>query len=82
MIDVTFALRLPRPGAPLVHLRAMQLQCGGLRALAQVMEAAPDDVHQLVRAAGARWGDLGDAPWDRIVPAIAGWQAHRRARPR
>lgn len=77
----TFALRLSRSHAPLVHARALQLQCGGLLALQQVLQdeaGAVADVHQLVGLAHARWGSLVDAPWDRIVPLLAAWQPRRR----
>ncbi|MBX3601657.1 MAG: hypothetical protein KF863_13615 [Rubrivivax sp.] len=80
----TFALRLPPHGAPLVHAKALQLQCGGLRALQAALQ--PDagdvpDVHRLVGLAHERWGSLLDAPWGEIVPALAAWQPRRRHRP-
>ena len=34
-----FALRLPPPGRPLIHMQALRLQCGGLTALQQVLDA-------------------------------------------
>ncbi|MCI1193040.1 hypothetical protein MOJ79_14445 [Calidifontimicrobium sp. SYSU G02091] len=85
----TFALRLPPHGAPLVHAKALQLQCGGVRALQRALGDAPSpdapttppDVHRLVGLAHARWGSLMDAPWGEIVPALATWQPRRRHRP-
>lgn len=73
----TFALKLPRSGAPLMHARALQLQCGGIRALQEALGAAQADVHGLVAAAHAQRGSLGDLPWDEMVPAIAAWTARR-----
>jgi hypothetical protein len=81
----TFALRLSPHGAPLVHAKALQLQCGGLRALQLALDgetATPPDVHRLVGLAHDRWGSLMDAPWGEIVPALAAWQPRRRHRPR
>lgn len=80
----TFALRLPPHGAPLVHAKALQLQCGGLRGLQRALDgetAAPPDVHRLVGLAHERWGSLMDAPWGEIVPTLAAWQPRRRRRP-
>lgn len=73
-----FALRLPAPGRPLMHVHALRLQCGGLAALTQVMGDG-GDVHRMVAAARERHGSLAELPWDRIVPAVAGWQPRRRA---
>ncbi len=82
----TFALKLPRAGAPMVHAKALQLQCGGVRALHRALHGAdataPPDVHRLVGLAHERWGSLLDAPWGDIVPALAAWQPRRRHRPR
>jgi hypothetical protein len=76
----TFALRLPRSGAPMVHAKALQLQCGGVLALRQALQAAETDVHRLVGLAHERWGSLLDAPWGEIVPGVAAWQPRRRRR--
>lgn len=90
-----FALKLPPPGRPVIHMQALRLQCGGLRALQQSMErdgdgdAAGDgtdrparpDVHQLVAQAQARHGSLTDLPWPGLVAAIASWQMPRRRGP-
>lgn len=75
-----FALRLPRPPAPLVHARALQLQCGGLTALQDLLEAATPDVHGLVGLAHERHGSLMELPWQRLVEAIVAWQPRRRHR--
>jgi hypothetical protein len=75
-----FALRLPRPPAPLVHARALQLQCGGLRALQQVLEAEVPDVHRMVGMAHERHGSLTALPWQALVDAMKAWQPRRRQR--
>lgn len=76
----TFALKLPRGAQPLVHAKALQLQCGGVQALQQVLQAGEPDVHRLVGLAHERWGSLMDAPWAEIVPQMAAWQPRRRHR--
>jgi hypothetical protein len=76
----TFALRLPRPPAPLMHARALQLQCGGLRGLQQTLQAATPDVHQMVNQAHERHASLLDLPWDDLVRAIVAWQPRQRRR--
>ncbi len=73
-----FALRLPPAGRPLMHAQAMRLQCGGLVALQQLLQAADVDVHGLVGLAQERHTSLTDLPWDRLVPVLAAWQAPRR----
>lgn len=78
----TFALRLPRHGAPIEHAKALRLQCGGLLGLRQALAADEPDVHALVLAAHGRWGSLLDAPWQDIVPAIVAWQPRARRGPR
>ncbi len=76
----SFALRLPRPPAPLVHARALQLQCGGLASLQDQLRAPEPDVHRLVALAQARHGSLMDLPWQALVQAMVTWQPRRRYR--
>ena len=78
----TFALRLPRPGIPIVHAKAMQLQCGGLRGLQAALAAPELDVHDLVQCAQADQASLLDLPWSDIVKSIASWQLRKRAAPK
>lgn len=73
-----FRLRLPRPPAPLMHAKALQLQCGGLRALQRTLEAPEPDVHRMVALAHERHGSLLELPWQALVEAIAAWQPRRR----
>lgn|SRR5512146_1118070 len=75
----TFALRLPREPAPLMHAKALQLHCGGLTGLRRAVDpAGAADVHRLVAAAHERWGSLTELPWDDLVHAIAAWSPQRR----
>jgi hypothetical protein len=74
----TFALRLPRPGLPVVHAKNMQLQCGGLRGLQTVLAAPELDIHTLVQQAQANNASLMDLSWRDIVNSIAAWQLRRR----
>jgi hypothetical protein len=73
-----FALRLPAPGRPLMHVHALRLQCGGLTALRQELAATEPDVHRMVSSARERHGSLAELPWQTLVAAIASWQPHRR----
>lgn len=73
-----FALRLPAPGRPLMHVHALRLQCGGLKAIEGWLDAPSPDVHTMVREAQARHGSLADLPWDLLVPALAAWQPRTR----
>lgn len=73
-----FALRLPRPPAPLMHGKALQLQCGGLLALQRCLDAPQPDVHRMVGLAHERHGSLLDLPWQALVEAIVAWQPRRR----
>lgn len=79
-----FALQLPRPGAPLMHAKALRLQCGALAALQRSLGEPAADVHRLVGAAQQRHGSLAELPFDGLVRAIVEWPAprQRRAEPR
>lgn len=76
-----FALRLPAPGRPLMHVHALRLQCGGLSALQQWLATESADVHGMVQQAQHERGSLADLPWDQLVPVLAAWQPPRRRRP-
>lgn len=73
-----FALRLPRPPAPLVHAKALQLQCGGLAALREQLGSPQADVHAMVVIAQERHGSLMELPWQPMVLAMTAWQPRRR----
>lgn len=73
-----FALRLPAPGQPLMHVHALKLQCGGLTALRGTLGSATQDVHELVREAQQAHGSLADLPWQAMVMAMVAWQPRRR----
>ena len=77
-----FALRLPAPGRPLIHVHSLKLQCGGLTALRRELAAPEPDVHRMVGIAHQKHGSLSDLPWAAIVTGLAAWQPPRRARPR
>lgn len=74
-----FALRLPGPGVPIAHAKAMQLQCGGLRGLQTAVAAATADIHAMVQKAQANDASLLELPWVEIVSSIVAWQPRRRA---
>lgn len=75
-----FALRLPAPGQPLMHVQAMRLQCGGLDALRGWLRAGDADVHLMVRQAQQARGSLAELPWDQLVHSLVAWQPARRRR--
>jgi hypothetical protein len=77
-----FALRLPTPGRPLIHMQALRLQCGGLVALQQVLDSAGRDVHRMVGMAHERHGSLTELPWEPLVTALVAWQPPKRGRAR
>jgi hypothetical protein len=76
----SFALRLPRDPAPLMHAKALQLHCGGLAGVQQALQTDTPDVHRMVGQAQQRWGSLMDLPWNDIVRAIAAWAPRRGPR--
>lgn len=73
-----FALRLPAPDQPLLHAKALRLQCGGLAALRQALATDENDVHRNVMLAQQRHGSLTELPWAELVAAIVAWQPLRR----
>lgn len=77
-----FALRLPPPGRPLIHLHALKLQCGGLPAIRRALGGDEPDVHRMVGLAHERHGSLTELPWDGIVAELVQWQPARRSRTR
>jgi hypothetical protein len=73
-----FALGRRDGGGPVPHATAVRLQCGGLAGVARATDSTDArDVHALVALAEARFGDLSELPWPRIVAAVAGWQGRR-----
>ncbi|MBI5276722.1 MAG: hypothetical protein HY854_09705 [Burkholderiales bacterium] len=75
-----FALKLPPPSRPLMHVQALRLQCGGLAALRGWLGGDEADVHAMVQDAQQRCGTLVDLPWDELVRVLAAWQRPRRGR--
>ncbi len=76
-----FALKLADATAPLPHAKAMKIQCGGLRGLADAVgaDSAGLDVAETVRRCLERWGDLEALPYSQIVQGVAAWQGRRRS---
>ena len=73
-----FALKLPRPGTPLLHAQALRLHCGGIAGMQRALGAASADVHALIGLAQARHGSLTELPWAELVAAVVAWQPRRR----
>ena len=78
----TFALRLPRPPAPLPHAAELRLQCGGLAGVAEALgepPAPPADIHALVSRARDAFGGLLGLPFETVVAAIVRYPGRGRA---
>lgn len=73
-----FALRLPRPGEPLMHSQALRLQCGGIAGLRAALDEPDADVHGLVALAQQRHGSLAELPWEPLVAVMRAWAPQRR----
>jgi hypothetical protein len=63
-----------------MHMQALRLQCGGLHALRDWLQAGNADVHRMVRQAQQERGSLRELPWDLLVPSLVAWQPARRRR--
>jgi hypothetical protein len=75
----TFVLHLPRVGTPMVHAKAMQLQCGGLQGLQAALTFSVPDVHAMAQQALADDKSFLDLPWQDMVSAMAAWQLRKRS---
>ena len=64
-----FALRLPRPGAPLIHALALRLHCGGIAGLQLALGAERPDVPAAFEAVVMR--TLQPLPADRYADTAA-----------
>lgn len=87
--NARFTLQLQTPDAPLPHAKALRLQTGGLLGLQRVLRASTEpgdeveDVHGLVSAAVAQFGDLENLPYAEMLKDVSSFQARgRRHRPR
>lgn len=76
-----FALRRPNAKPASSANQVLQLQCGGLNGLRDVIDpgAPAPNIHALVRAAQERYEALAQLPFTEIVKAVAAWKP---ARPR
>lgn len=73
-----FALKLPAPGRPVLHMQALRLQCGGLQALRRHVGGEADGIDGLVARAEAREGGTPALPWNELVAHLAAWRPVRR----
>jgi len=82
--NAAFALKVKDTQRILPHAMTMKIQCGGLVALKELLdaEAPAPDVHELVRRAQAEFGALDRLPFSRIVQGIAHWQIRKRSTPK
>jgi hypothetical protein len=81
-----FALKSTDDRAALPHAKAMRIQVGGLRGLHAALapdEPVPakiDDIHGLIEAAIARFGDLASLPFQPVIQQIAAYKGRRMRR--
>jgi hypothetical protein len=80
-----FALRTDEARRLLPHGKAIRLQVGGMRGLADVLgddQAAVDDIDGALHTAEQRFGGLEQVPFDRVMREVAAYQVRRRSRRR
>lgn len=79
-----FALRTRPDDGTLPHGKAIRVQIGGLRGLAEVLtvEDGTSDVAALLERAEQTHGELTALPFHQIMPAIANYQGRVRSRRR
>lgn len=77
-----FALKLTHVDEPLPHAKEMQVECGGLRGMQQLLVAQElpsiADVHALVRSCAEKFGGLANLPYSTIVQSVVAYQIRRR----
>lgn len=75
-----FALGLTHSEQRLPHGKEMKVECGGLGALAGLLEAAaPDDVDALLQRAEKAYGAVERIPFGEIVGAISRYSLRKRS---
>jgi hypothetical protein len=80
-----FALRMTDPWQRLPFGKQMRVMIGGLVGLGRLLrpdvDAAPDNVYALVRAAQARFGALEHLPFEEIVRSVTAYRSRRHSTP-
>lgn len=79
--NAVFALKLTKPGEPLPHAKELKIQCGGLlgaQRLLQPEAAVVDDIHGLIGEIQARYGAMGELPYDMVVKTMSAYEARRK----
>jgi hypothetical protein len=74
-----FALRRGNTKLTSPASQVLQLQCGGLNGLRDVIDpgAPAPNIHVLVRSAQERYAELAQLPFSEIVKAVAAWKPAR-----
>lgn len=75
-----FALKI-NPDAPWPFGKEIRAQCGGVRGLAEAIEARADetaDIAQVLREAQARYGGPDAFPYSEIMRAVVHYEPRRR----
>jgi hypothetical protein len=75
-----FALGLTHGGQSLPHGKEMKVQCGGLSALAELLNvSAPGDIDALLQAAEKAFGSLVAIPYGDVVRSISRYSLRKRS---
>ncbi len=73
-----FTLKISPAITEMAHNKAMQLQCGGLKGLQNVMQADTCNVHALIQQSMEKEASMMNLPWQELVTAIALWKPRQR----
>ncbi len=73
-----FTLKISPAITEMAHNKAMQLQCGGLNGLQNVMQADACNVHALIQQTLEKEESMLNLSWQEIVAAIALWKPRQR----
>ena len=78
-----FALKLTHITPPLPHGPEMRVQCGGLQGLQKEIDGTEvvRDISELVNAALARYGNLEDLPYSKIVQSVVSCVVRKKRPP-
>ena len=75
-----FALKIPRVGAQLPHVKELKIQCGGLKGLQNAINGADNvkDAFALIETALSTYGGLEAFPYSDIVQGVVHFEARQR----
>jgi hypothetical protein len=86
--NAAFALKLTHVSGPLPHAKELKVQCGGLTGLREIVapaeagQAGVQNIHGLIQAAKAQFGNLADLPYREIIKSVSMFEGRRKRRHR